>query len=174
MSLSTLPLLSLTDLGCAGQTAAVVLTEVRDGITDAEIAIQTVVAGVDAYFSSHPNPKLQGEIDNAVADVTTALRAVDAALAGATSIADGNLQAALTSFAAAYNALMALVGQISIQTAPAAIGKSARTPAGVLLVPSPRLLQLVKATPVAPAPAPTAAPAAAPATPAAPAKAPSK
>lgn len=165
-ALSALPLLGLGSSGCAGQTAAMVLSEVEAGITDAEIAIQTVMAGVDAYFAAHPNPKLQGEIDSAVTDATTALRAVTAALAGATSITAGNVQAALQAFSTAYSTLMQLVAQIGIQTAPA--GTAAARVGGNLYVPKPRLLQLVKA-PAAPAPA---APAPAPAPAAAPAPAP--
>jgi hypothetical protein len=136
--LSAVSLLGL-DLGCVG-TATMVLGEVSAGINDAEIAIQTVMAGVDAYFATHSNPKLQGEIDAAMSDTTTALRAVNAAFAGATSITDGNVQAALASFAAAYSALMTLVAQIGIQTAPA--GTSVARVNGTLFVPAPRLLQL--------------------------------
>ena len=148
-SLSALPLLGLLGTsGCANQTPAQVLSAAEAGINDAEIAITTIMGGVDAYFAVHPNPTLQAQIDTAVTDVTTALSIANTALAGATSITDGNVQAALTSFANAYNALMALIAQIGIQTAPAGATAAARVK-GVLYVPAPRLLQLIKAAPSA-------------------------
>lgn len=156
--LYVIPLLSL-DLsasGCSGVTPAMILSDIEAGIADAQIAIQTVLVGVDAYFAAHPNPKLQGEIDAAAADVAAALRVVTSAAAGATNIADGNVQAALAAFATAYNALMTLVAQIGVQTAPSGMTTAAKVN-GITYVPAPRLLQLVK---TAPAPAMPAMPAA--------------
>lgn len=129
--------------GCPNQSAATVLSEVEAGISDAGIAIQTIVVGVDAYFATHPNATLQSQIDAAIADTSTALRAVNNALAGASSISDGNVQQALTSFSQAYAALMQLVGQIGVQTAPTGVTAAVRVN-GVVYVPSPRILTLVK------------------------------
>jgi hypothetical protein len=146
-ALSVLPLLGL-DLGISGcgATPATVLSAIEAGINDAEIAITTITTGVNAYFTAHPNATLQAQIDNAITDVTTALSAVNSVLAGATSILDSNVQAALQAFASAYSALMTLVGQIGIQTAPVSITAAARV-GGILYIPAPRLLQLIKTTP---------------------------
>jgi len=152
--LSVFPFLGLAAVlpGCPGQTPAMVITEVEAGITDAQIAIQTIIAGIDAYFAAHPNPALQAKIDAAVADTSAALRVVTTALSGATGISDGNVQAALIAFASAYSALMSLIGQIGIQTASAATPKVA----GVIYVQSPRILQVIKPKAAALAPAPAA------------------
>ena len=155
-ALSAVPFLGLTT-GCPGQTPAMVISEVEAGITDAEIAIQTIVAGVNAYFALHPNPDLQAKIANVVADTQSALRVVTSALAGASSIADGNVQTALQAFGQAYAALMALIAQINIQTAPSGIAQGARASNGTLYIVPPRLLKAIKvvavpAAPVAPAP----------------------
>ena len=151
--LSVFPFLGLAAVlpGCPGQTPAMVITEVEAGITDAQIAIQTIIAGIDAYFAAHPNPALQAKIDAAVADTSAALRVVTTALSGATSISDGNVQA-LIAFASAYSALMSLVAQIGIQTASAATPKVA----GVIYVQSPRILQAIKPKAAALAPTPAA------------------
>jgi len=147
--LVALPVLGL-EPGCAGQSATVVLGEVEAGINDAEIAITTIETGVSTYFAVHPNPTLQAQINGAITDVETTLRAVNAALASATSLADGNVQAALAAFTTAYNALLALVRQIGIQAAPSSVTTSTRVN-GVLYVPTPRLFLLVRPTPAAPA-----------------------
>jgi hypothetical protein len=151
--LSAVPLLGL-GLGTSGcsASAAVVLTTVEAGISDAQIAITTIMTGVDAYFDTHSNPALKAQIDGAVSDVTTALRAVNSALAGATSIADGNVQTALAAFASAWATVMTLVAQIGIQVAPAGVTAVAKVN-GITYVPPPRLLSLVKAAPAPVAPA---------------------
>jgi hypothetical protein len=147
--LSIAPLLAIAATvpglaGCPGQTPAMILSDAEMGVADAQIAIATINTGVEAYFAVKPNPALETQIENAVTDTQAALRLATTALGGATSITDGNVQAALTAFGNAYAALMALVSQIGIQTAPASIGKANRGPNGVLYVPAPRLLSAIK------------------------------
>jgi hypothetical protein len=136
--------------GCPSQTPAQVIADIESGIPDAEMAIETIVSGVDAYFALHPNATLKAQIDGAVADALAALRTVSSSLVGVTSITDGNVQAALAAFSQAYNSLIQLIGQIGIQAGSPSLGRAAlRTSSGTLIIPSPRLLQAVKPATIA-------------------------
>lgn len=136
----TLGLMSVGLTGCPNQSPAVVIGEVQAGINDAVIAINTIESGVNAYFVAHPDAALQAKIQNAVADVTSALSVVNTALAGAASVSDGNVQSALTTFSQAYSALVQLVAQIGVQASPA-VTVGGRV---VVRVPTPRILTLLK------------------------------
>lgn len=136
--------------GCAGQSAATVLSEAENGVTAAGITLQIVSDAAASYFAANPNPKLQKEVFAAIADTSNLLQAAEEAMSGAKSIEDGDVQAALASFSTSFTSLMQLVSQIGIQTAPA--GAPAVRVGGKLFVASPRILRLLHAPAAAAAP----------------------
>jgi len=129
--------------GCPGATAGTVISDIQAGVTDSSIALQAVAGIVDAYFVAHPNVALQVKIDNGITDASSALRILNTALSGATSMADGNVQTALTAFGEAWAQLMVLVSQIGVQAAP--VGAKAGVVVGVTYVTPPRILGQLKA-----------------------------
>ena len=139
--------LALAPLGCAGATPATTITAIEAGITDAEIVIAAIQAAADGAFAIKPDPTLQAKIDAAIGDTEGALRAVNTALAGATSISDGNVQAALQAFSDAFSALVALAAQIGVQVSPsaAAVRGGRMAGSGVVLIAPPVILQNLKA-----------------------------
>ena len=131
---------------CNAATVTTTITQAEAGIIDAQLVLSLVQTGVDGYFAAKPNPTLQATIDSAMADTQAALRAVNTALAGATSLTDNNVQAAIASFSTAFNQLMALVAQIGVQVnAAAPRGVSTHTASGIVVAP-PLLLSWAKKT----------------------------
>ena len=127
---------------CNAATVTTTITQAEAGIIDAQLVLSLVQTGVAAK----PNPTLQATIDSAMADTQAALRAVNTALAGATSLTDNNVQAAIASFSTAFNQLMALVAQIGVQVnAAAPRGVSTHTASGIVVAP-PLLLSWAKKT----------------------------
>jgi|SRR5271166_2526907 len=118
---------------------------VEAGVTDAEIAIQAIDTAADAYFAANPNAKLQTEIDDAATDAESLLRTLNAALAAATSMQDGNVQAALQAFSTAFMQLGALVAQIGIQVATGTSATRVHGTNRIVLISPPFILQNLKA-----------------------------
>jgi hypothetical protein len=121
---------------CNAVSTATTITQAEAGIVDAQLVLTLVQTGVDGYFAAKPNASLQATIDGAMADAQAALRTVNTALAGATSLSDNNVQAAIASFSTAFDQLMALVAQIGVQVNKAAPrGVSTRTASGIAVAP---------------------------------------
>jgi len=130
--LSSALTICLTATGC-NLPAATVISDIEAGVSDAGLALQGVITVVDGILAAHPNPAVQADFTKVAAVATEALQGLDAALAGATSISDANVQAALANFYQAYQALMTIAGQLGVQTAGTPAANFAR-PAGTAIV----------------------------------------
>lgn len=136
--------------GCGGpQTPQTVLSEIEAGVADAQAALQVAASVAAAILAANPNPALAAKIDEAETAAQDALRALTDVLAGATSIADANAQAALQAFSDAYGAVMALLATIGVkQSAAAPRGKFRRAvkdAGGKILIAPPTILNLLQA-----------------------------
>jgi hypothetical protein len=141
VTLAGLPLAgSQLGASCNAVSTATSISQAENGIADAQLVIALIQTGVDGYFAAKPNPTLQGQIDSGIGDTLSALRVVDTALAGATSLNDANVQAAIGSFTTAFNALATLVAQIGVQVSAAAPRGQVVRINGVLNIAPPILL----------------------------------
>lgn len=139
--------------GCAGTSAATILSGVDAGVVDAGLILQQIQAFVSVYFQTHTDPAsvaLAAKIVPALNDARAALDVVVRAAAVATDISDANLQAAVADFSTAFSSVVVLAGQIGVQVssggmAPKVVKPGAPGASGAaLVVGEPLLLRGVK------------------------------
>jgi hypothetical protein len=124
--------LTCSAAGCAAVFAAL------PAIVAAADTASDVISAIDSFVKQRAHDQA---IDVAITKAREALIAVRRAAAGAQSIRDGDLQAALASFQAAYEALLDVVKPLGVH-APQDDGRLAMAGPDELIVPSAPALRL--------------------------------
>jgi hypothetical protein len=142
---------SLGAAGCGSLPPSQVLSDIVAGVEQAQVVLAQIQAYVDAYAGL--DAALKTKIEAALADARGALAALVALGQTVSDITDARFQDALTAFAAAFAAVVALGTEIGVQVNGAHAAASSRVAgARSIQVPEPILLRL-RVTRAGPTPA---------------------
>ncbi len=113
-------LVALALTGCPSlmSTLVDVIAKVQDGVA----ILDQIQAFVRRWFAAHPDPARQAIIEQAIGRSRTALHAALRAAHGAQEVDQGNADAALADFRAAYSDLLSLLHASGLMSAPGTLG----------------------------------------------------